>query len=150
MYWRVTAALLTLVVLACTHWKAYVEGKQIKQAEFNQMVANATQRFREREQAMVDAKQKAEEAHEQDKRKSAAAAVAARNELDRLRLALAGRGRAAQDPAAQPRVDDTGAAERELLGACAGELQTMAAEADRLAVKVTGLQGYVAGVCAAH
>lgn len=149
MYLRLTLALVVAVLLTATHWKAYMAGQGAVHAKYQGQVAKAVEGARSAEQALLVAKQRTEEAHEQDKRKAAVAAAAARTELDRLRLALARRGEPTPGAPACACADDTRAPERELLGACATDLQGLAAEADRLAGKVTGLQAYVSDVCLA-
>jgi hypothetical protein len=143
MYWRIAAALILATFLAATHWKAYVSGKQTVQAEWTQKSLEAERNARAREQELLAAKQKAEEAYVEQKRKAAVAAAGAKSELDRLRDALAARGDATQDPSAQPRADGGTRLELELLGSCAAALTQLAAEADRLEALVVGLQGYI-------
>ena len=105
---------------------------------------------REREQALNQARQKAEERYVEKKRRATVAAGRARTELDGLRdtLYALGAPAAGQDPAAACRTD-AGALERQLLGQCAAALVGVAGEADRLAAQVLGLQGYVREVCLA-
>lgn len=153
MYWRIAAALIFSVFLAATHWKAYVSGKQVVQAEWNQDITNRTQQVlkaeqeaRKREQELAAAKQKAEEAYVEQKRKAAVAAAGARNELDGLRGALAARGGdTCPDPSAKPGANAGARLEQELLGHCAAALVELAAEADRLEALVVGLQAYIRG-----
>lgn len=148
MYWRLTLAFVISVFLAGTHWKAYVSGKKAVLAEVQAKALEAERAARQRERELVLARQQVEEAYAKHKRQAASAAAAARSELDRLRITLANpRVTATPGTAAQPRADGPGSAERELLAACAGEVQGLAAEADRLAGKVTGLQSYVREVC---
>jgi hypothetical protein len=77
-----------------------------------------------------------------------AAAAGAAGELERLRDELAARDRAAAAPASTCRIDVAGA-ERELFGRCAAALAEVAAEADRVESKLTGLQDYVRAIGAA-
>lgn len=157
MYWRITAALIVAALLAGTHWKAYVSGKQTVQAEWNldiqqrtEQALAAEQAARNQEQQLVAAKQKAEEAYVDQKRKAARAAAGAKSELDRLRDAIASTDVAScPDPAAQPRANVGARLELELLGQCAGALFEMANTADRLETVIVGLQGYVKNVCQA-
>ena len=147
MPWKLTLAIVVAVALAGTHWKAYVEGKHVVQAEWNKERLVAEKAAREKEQALVAGKQKAEEAYVQEKRKAARAAADARTELDRLRSALSAGGEPAQAAASGPRINDRAGLESELLGQCAAALVSMAAEADRLEAWIVGLQGYVKNVC---
>jgi len=123
-------------------------GKQIAttQAEHAQALATAESAARAREQTLVTAKHQAEEAHAVTKKQSQRAIAGARTELDRLRDVLAARS-ADTDPIASNRTDGAACTERELLGEGAGHLADLAAEADRLASTLTGLQGYVTAVC---
>jgi hypothetical protein len=82
------------------------------------------------------------------KEKNTAARIDLARAGERLRIALAA---AASSAASQ----SAGAAERpdagrvaDLLGQCSAETERLAGEADRLAIKVTGLQGYVRDVVA--
>jgi hypothetical protein len=154
MYWRITAALIVAALLAGTHWKVYVTGKQAVQAEWNldiqkrtEQALAAEQAARDQEQHLVAEKHKAEEAYVNEKRKAARAAAGAKSELDRLRDAIAerGAGETCADPSPQPRADAGARLEQELLGHCAGALTELAAEADRLEALVVGLQGYIKG-----
>lgn len=146
MYWRIAAALIVAAFLAGTHWKAYVTGKHVVQAEWTQKSLDAERDARNKEQALIAAKQKAEEAYVDQKRKAARAAAGAQSELDRLRDAIAATGGSScPDPAAQPRVNGVTRLEQELLGHCAGALVELAAEADRLEALVVGLQAYIKG-----
>lgn len=143
-YAYTAAAVVLLVLLTATHWKVYHLGRTLKQAEYNQAVAAATERARAREQALVVAKHEIEVRYADLKKRTAAAAAGAQSELDRLRGDLAARG-PGQGASPGARVD--GGPERELLGACAASLVSMAGEADRIAAQLIGLQGYVQGVC---
>lgn len=153
MYWRITAALIVAALLAGTHWKAYVSGKKTVQAEWNldiqqrtEQALAAEQAARNQEHQLVAAKQKAEEAYVNEKRKAARAAAGAQSELDRLRDAINDRGDSScADPAAKPRANGITRLEQELLGQCAGALTELAAEADRLEAIVVGLQAYIRG-----
>ena len=73
----------------------------------------------------------------------ASAAAGARAESERLREQLA--ALPAADSASGPGADGSPIAE--LLGACADRYQAVAAEADRLAGQVRGLQKYAVEVC---
>jgi len=143
------AALVALLglLLVASHWKVYHLGRTLKQAEFNQAVAAATERAREREQALVKAKNESEVRYAQLKKRNETDAVGTRSALDSLRQELALSGAAPSDAPTSPGAYGTGGLERELLGHCAATLASLAAEADRLEAKVIGLQGYVKNVC---
>ena len=146
MYIRLVITAVVLVVLAGTHWKAYLNGKKAVRAEYQAKELAAEKAAREREQELIAERQKLEDRYVQDKRKADAAAAGARAELGRLRDQLAARGAAAATTAAPIRVDG-GSPEAQLLGACASALVGVAEDADRLAAQVIGLQAYVRGVC---
>lgn len=148
------AQLIVVAVCAAvsfaTGWTAngWRFGQQLDaiKADHAQALATAEAQARAREHQMATAKQKAEEAHESTKKQSQRAIAGARSELERLRDVLATRATAA-DTAAPGRTDGAACTERELLGEGAGHLADLAAEADRLATTLTGLQGYVRAVC---
>jgi len=152
IYTHVAAAILAGAVAFTAGWK--VQGwrmdKQITalKASHDQAMAEAAIKARTLEQQLVSDKHNAEVKHEAIKKQSQRAIAGARSELDRLRDDLAARsGSTSQDPAACPGTDGAAPIERDLFGQCAGSLVIMAAEADRLATQVSGLQGYVGAVC---
>jgi len=155
LYTHIAAAIVSALLAAWGTWQ--VQGwrytSQIAQIQkvHAEQLQKAEQAARDREQALSVFRKQAEEKYVQEKNRAAAAASRARTELDGLRDALyASRpGPASQDAAATCRTDDT-ATQRELFGQCASALVGMAAEADRLAANVVGLQGYVRGVCLAN
>lgn len=153
LYTHVAAAICAAVLAAWGTWQ--VQGwrytgqiAQIQKAQAQQL-QKAEQAARDREQTLSVFRQQAEEKYVQEKNRAAAAASRARAELDGLRDALYRSTPVAQDPTATCRTDGT-ATQRELFGQCASALVGMAAEADRLAANVVGLQGYVRGVCLAN
>ena len=155
IYTHVAAGLLGAVFAFAAGWQVqawrYDTQIAIMQQAHAESLQAAEQAAREREQVLSQARQKAEEAYVQEKRKAIAAAARARTQLDGLRdelYALPGPAAAGENSAPTCRVD-AGALERELLGQCAATLVSVAAEADRMAAQVLGLQGYVRGVCAA-
>jgi leucyl aminopeptidase (aminopeptidase T) len=143
---RLTAATALALFLAATHWKLYVAGQNSVRVQYQDAALKAEQAARAQEQALIQAKQKAEAAYVKEKQKAAAAAASADRALDGLRSALAERA-AAADTATCTRVDAGVGLEQELLGHCAAALVGLAAEADRLEALVVGLQGYVKNVC---
>lgn len=154
IYTHVAAGIVCGALAAIGAWQVQGWRYDSRMALMQQAHAEALQRSeqtaREREQGLVQARQKAEEAYVQEKRKAAVAAGRARSELDGLRdeLYALGAPQPRQDPATACRTD-AGALERELLGQCATALVGLAAEADGLATQVLGLQGYVRQVCVA-
>ena len=151
LYTHIAAAIVSAALAAWGTWQ--VQGwrytGQIAQIEkaHAQLLQKAEQTARDREQALSVFRQQAEEKYVKEKTRAAAAASRARTELDGLRDALSA-ARPGQDPSAACRADGV-APERELFGQCATALVGVAAEADRLAAVVVGLQGYVKGVCLA-
>lgn len=96
----------------------------------------------ERQKAAEDADAK----YRTDIAKSRRTAGAAAAELGRLRDELAARDRrAAEDAAAADSADEAAAVARGLLSDCAGRYQALAGDADGLADRLRGLQGYVRG-----
>lgn len=146
--WRVIFAAIVAVTLTITHWKAYVAGKSAVLDQVKTTAMANERAARAREQALVDAKQKAEEAYEAQKLINRRAISGAQSELGRLRNTLTARA-AAAPAATSPRTDAADTPERELFGQCAETLAGMAAEADRHTATVSGLQAYVKGVCLA-
>lgn len=155
VYTHIAAAIVSAALAAWGAWQ--VQGwrytgqiAQIRQVHAEQL-QKAEQAARAREQALSNSRQQAEERYVQEKTRAAAAAGRARSELDGLRDELyAVRSTAAcKDPATAGRADGAARLEGELLGQCAASLVGMAAEADRLAANVVGLQEYVKRVCAA-
>lgn len=152
LYTHIAAAIVSAALAAWGTWQ--VQGwrynSQIAQIQkaHAQLLQKAEQAARDREQALSGFRQQAEEKYVQEKNRAAAAASRARTELDGLRNAIYRSTPVTQDSAAICRTDDT-ATQRELFGQCASALVGMAAEADRLAAVVLGLQGYVKGVCLA-
>lgn len=141
------AALAALGTWQVQGWRYTSQIAQIQKVHAEQL-QKAEQAARDREQALSVFRKQAEEKYVQEKNRAAAAASRARTELDGLRDAIYRSTPVSQDPAAACRTDDT-ATQRELFGQCASALVGMAAEADRLAANVVGLQGYVRGVCLA-
>lgn len=137
------------IVMAATHWKAYVVGKNNVRQQWQQETLKAEQAAREKEQQLVVAKDKAEKKYVDEKRKAAVAASSASAELNRLRSAIAA-DKDNSGTAAVTGIDGGAKLERELLGHCAASLVQLAAEADRLETVIVGLQGYVNNVCLAQ
>ena len=109
-----------------------------------QDAAKAEAAARDKEQALAANARKAEQAYAQNSARLRADASGARDELERLRDILAP-DQAASASAAGAGTHDPAAA-RLVVGECAQELQALAATADGLAAKLTGLQDYVRAV----
>lgn len=154
LYTHVVAAIASAALAAFGTWQ--VQGwrytSQIAQIQkvHAEQLQKAEQAARQREQSLSVFRQQAEEKYVQEKNRAAAAASRARTELDGLRDALyAARTVPGQGACTAGGADARARLEGELLGQCASALVGMAAEADRLAAVVVGLQGYVKGVCLA-
>lgn len=153
VYTHVAAAILSAALASWGTW-------QLQSWRYNATIATLKQGYaqnlqkaeelaRKREQSLSVYRQQAEEKYVQEKTRAAAAASRARNELDGLRneLYALGPSSARKGPAATGRADGPARLEGELLGQCATALVGVAAEADRLAASVVGLQAYVKNVC---
>lgn len=140
------SALLVVALLGGLYLLGRTQGREAERAEWvkhtTAAALQASEAARIKEQERLRASEIIERNHMATVEKLRAAAGGARGELDRLRLALAERDRAGRDAAAAGRADDA-ARERELLGACAAEYQSMARDADELAARLSGLQSYV-------
>ena len=144
--YRTVIVVIIAIVLAASHWKAYVVGKTTVMSQWQQATLKAEQVAREKEQQLVAAKDKAEKKYVDEKRKAAVAASSASAELNRLRSVFT-TDKDNSDTATCAGVDGRTRLERDLLGYCATSLVQLAAEADRLETVVVGLQGYVKNVC---
>ena len=156
---RLVALALLAAAIAGACWKlrhdGIVAGRAEVQAKWDadkaQRMADAlkaSEAARAKEAALRAAKDKVEADYAKARKNAASAAAAAGAELERLRDVLA--QNAASGPrggASSPAAGTDGAGSGDLLGACAGTLQEMARDADRIASKLTALQGYVAGAC---
>lgn len=154
MYTHVAAALVSGALAAWGVWQVqawrYDARISAMQEAHAVSLQAAEQAARDRELALNQARQKAEERYVEEKRRAAVAAGRARSELDGLRDTLYALGAPAAGPDSPTACrTDAGALERELLGQCASALVGVAGEADRLAAQVLGLQGYVREVCLA-
>lgn len=147
---RVIGALCLAGVLALSHWVAFVAGSGRVQARWDREVAvmtktalQAEKHARMQEQAMVAQVVVVAQKVSDEQKLRARDAQSAAGELRSLKATLAHAG--ACDSTAAPGVDGGGTSG--LLLACAAEHQAMAAEADTVAVRLGGLQSYVAQVC---
>lgn len=148
MYLRLTLALVVAVVLAATHWKAYVAGQGSVQAQWDlekydrmELVVKAERAAREREQALRKTVENQD--HELQKQKALNAALS-RAHAERLREYEAALSRAAEDPA--PTGGTAGPFAR-IAGECGAALTALDEHARGLATTARALQDYAAGVC---
>lgn len=150
---RLAALAALLLALAAGCWKLYHTGYQAgvteTQSTYQAQALEAERQARATERAKVVALNQVETRHAQTKKAAAAAADAADTELDRLRTLLATPTAAPQpagpDPAAAARADDATRA-RAVVGQCAAALTEMAATADTIEARLSGLQDYVRSV----
>lgn len=153
VYTHVAAAIVSASLAAWGAWQVqawrYDSQVAAMQKAHAESMQKAEQAARRQEHDLLTARQKAEEQYELEKRKAAGAATRARAELDGLRneLYAIGPSTAGKSAPATGRADGAARIEGELLGQCATALVAVAAEADRLAANVIGLQSYVKGVC---
>lgn len=146
MYLRLAIIAVVVTLLAATHWRAYVSGKQVVRSEMLEAVRQAEKKARETEQHLVAEKQRIEEDYAKSKKASDSVVRASRDELGRLRDELRSYS-ARQAASACPRTDadprDT------IIQECAGLAQSVARVADENGLKLAALQSYVANVCLA-
>ena len=147
-----TLALALIAAAWKVHHTGYQAGVTATQATYQAQALEAERQARAAERAKVVAVNQVETRHEQTKQAAAAAAAAADTELDRLRTLLATPTNTPQptptDTTPAARADDASRA-RLVVGQCATALTAMAATADALEARVTGLQDYVRAVCLA-
>ena len=148
------AALCAAVVAALFAWQVQAWRYDTRvasiQAAQASRLAQAEATYRAQERALVAAKNAAEVRYAEQKKLADRSADGARIALDSLRDSIAASsGATASNPTASPGTDGGNAA-REVVGECAGALVEVAADHDRLAVKVMALQEYVSGVCLAQ
>ena len=146
--WRVWAALGLLI----SHWFAYHQGGLAPKLEFSEYrnteknnLIEAIKGARAQEQTLQLAKQKAEYAYQDLKKKSADAAAGADSERVLLVAALDAARGAAKDTAPGSGIDADPA--QGILRESLGRYAEVARIADKLSDQVTGLQDYVTGVC---
>jgi Tfp pilus assembly protein FimV len=144
-------AIAIAVVLAGTHFTAYKTGRALVAgdwaAEREQTalaVVEAEKAARAKEQELTQKANDVQTKLNAEKKRAAAAAGAAADELRLLEAALAA-SQAASDSIAPTGAN--GASTGGLFLESAKAYLGVAAEADQLANKVIGLQGYVANVC---
>ena len=153
LYTHIAAAIVAAALAGWGTWQVQGWRYGIQVAHIQKLHAEQLQKAekaaRDREQTLSVYRQQAEEKYVQEKTRAAAAANRARSELDGLRheLYAIGPSTAGKGAPATGRADGGARLEGELLGQCATALVGVAAEADRLAASVIGLQSYVKNVC---
>ena len=144
MYFRLAVVFVVVTLLAATHWKAYVTGKQTAKAEMMEAVRKAEKKSREVEQQLAVEKQTLEEEYAKRKKASDAVVRSSRNELERLRDELYSFS-ARKNTASCPRVDAD--PRNTIIRECSEAAQSLAAVADENGLKLIALQSYVNNVC---
>lgn len=140
-YAYTVAAALILALLTATHWKVYHLGWTLKQAEYNQAVAAATERYRAREATLSKRVEELDHALQKQKARNAATD---RAHAERLREYQAALDRASQNPAAP---GGTTGPFAQIAGECGRALVEMDQYARGLAATAGALQGYASKVC---
>lgn len=150
---RTIAAWLTFAVVAFAFgtgaWLGYRFASDrcaTRIAAYEQAARQASEAAREREQEMHDAIESIQREYMQRVAAGERDAAGARSELRRLRDSLATRERAAAEAARAAGRADAAAAERDVLRACTAELVAVAQDADRIAIRLSQLQGYVKSI----
>ena len=131
-----------LLLAAATVWH-YSEVRQAGKDGYAKAEADMRERTDQDAKDRSEANERVTDAYIKQRDAVARAAAGARAESERLREQLA--ALPAADSASGPGADGSPIAE--LLGACADRYQAVAAEADRLAGQVRGLQKYAVEVC---
>ena len=147
---KTIAAVVLALGLGFTHLLAYKAGRAGVQAQWAQVrqeqaeqALKASELARAQEQALTKKANDVSKQFELEKKRRAADALLADNELRLLAAALAASNSLDPTPTSRPDGDPKGG----LLLACAGELAGVAAEADRTGTQLIGLQRYVIEVC---
>lgn len=141
MYLRLTLALIVAVVLAATHWKAYVAGQGAVRAELQARALKASEAAREREQALRKDVETLD--HELQKQKARNTTLS-RAHAERLREYQAALERASASPT--PTGGTAGPFAR-IAGECGAALTALDQHARGLATTARALQDYATGVC---
>ena len=143
---------------ACLAWGGFQRYRAIsatkaaavaeQRAAVEAATSEAERAARAQEQRYADSARQAADAYAANLNRTRAAAGAARDELDRLRVAVASAG-PASGPAAgasAPGGSDGAAQLRIVVGQCASALSEVAAAADRCEARVKGLQDYIRSI----
>ena len=158
IWMRIAIAGVIAVFVAGFVWKFRHDsielGRAEVRAEWEQDIAKrtaqalaASEAARVKETALQAAKQESEVRYANVKKTAAIAAANSASELGRLRDTISRAASASPRIGASASAGTDGDRVSELLGICAGEVQSLAGTADRLAGKVSGLQGYVLAAC---
>lgn len=124
----------------------YKAGQQFEKDAQAVAVAKANTVERAKEQVVTTDKDKSYDQYIEQRDKALLAADAARTELDRLRVTLAGyKRRASESTETQCRTDEVPAL-AEVVGQCATRYQEVARDAQLDAEQVIGLQNYIKAI----
>ncbi len=150
---RIAVAMAAVFALLASHQFAYQAGQDSilgqwhkAKAEDASAWAAAEVRARERERQIAFQLRTAEDRHAQEVTRRAADASGARHELERLRTQITSSSLptcGAAQAASATRGADAPTTFPELFSQCSIALSDLAAEADRLAGQVSGLQNYL-------
>lgn len=141
MYLRLTLALLVAVLLAGTHWKAYVAGQGAVRAELTAQALKASEQARQREQ---DLRATVENQDRELQKQKARSAAVDRAHAERLREYQAALSRAAENTRPASGAADPFA---RIAGECGTALTALDQHARSLATTARALQEYATGVC---
>jgi hypothetical protein len=147
---RVWIAVALALALAAGYWKAYHSGykardaiAQVEEAERTAAALEASEQARAKEQELTRQIETERGKYAQQLKNTRTVAAAAGVGMRELQAALA--PAAAASASATARADDAARA-RIVVGACAAEVQTMAAILDERNQQLIGLQAYVAAI----
>ena len=151
LYARITAVAMVAVFLAGTHWKAYRTGQDAITADWQADIAQrtaqaleASEAARAKEQELTRQVETERGKYAQQLKNTRTVAAAAGVGMRELQQALAAPA-AAASATATARADDAARA-RIVVGACANEVQVMAALLDERNQQLVALQAYVAAI----
>lgn len=141
MYLRVTIALIVAVLLAGTHWKAYLAGQGAVQAKYQAHALKLSELARKREQLLLTTVENQDRALQEQKARNAAIS---RAHAERLREYQAALDRAAEDT--RPTSGTAGPFAR-IASECGSALAALDQHARGLATTARALQNYATDVC---
>lgn len=141
MYLRVTIALILAVLLAGTHWRAYVAGQGAVRAELTAKALKTSEAAREREQDLRATVENQD--RELQKQKARNAAISRAND-DRLREYQAAIDRANKDACTSSGVDGPFA---KIASECGSAIAQLDKHARGMEATARALQEYASGVC---
>lgn len=141
MYLRLTLALALAVLLAGTHWKAYLAGQGAVRAELTAQALKLSELARQREQMLLKTVEIQDRALQEQKARNAAVARAHAERLREYQTAL---DRASADP--RPTGGTAGPFAR-IASECGSALTALDQHARSLATTARALQNYATSMC---